>query len=173
MAAVFHVQIDDPGLIAGSLRAIERNAAKSIGRSFFSEMGRNIVNRAKYFAPLRVGSTRKIKGRSPGALRAGIRMTKPVYRNGEIIMTVMAPLSIIQHEDMTLKHTVGGPKFLEKAVVEGVEQWGPLILRAIKAAAEDPAAAADYADAVGGGFVGMRRAVEAVEGMGGAGEDWR
>lgn len=81
-----------------------------------------------------------------GHLRDSIRHTRgTIKRNGNVIVTVIAggdPLkpflkgrkanvyAIVQHEDLTLKHDEGGPKFLERPVF----QLAPEIPGAIEAA---------------------------------------
>ena len=72
-----------------------------------------------------------------GDLKASLRRTRgSIMKNGDVIITVIAggaPLeaglaarghkganvyAIVQHEDLTLKHKHGGPKYLERPVYE-------------------------------------------------------
>lgn len=88
----------------------------------------------------------KAQGRTPvepedgGALRDSVRATKPTTtRTGLVSAGVIAggaPLAralakghhkanvyaVVQHEDLTLKHTVGGPKFIERPFLQEVER---------------------------------------------------
>jgi len=55
-----------------------------------------------------------------GALRSTGRVEGP--KNNVVILSfggVAAPYALVQHEDMTLHHTVGEPRYL----VRGVERW--------------------------------------------------
>jgi hypothetical protein len=53
-----------------------------------------------------------------GDLVNRIRATAPVAeRDGTVRANVLAELSVIQHEDLTLHHDNGGPKFIERAVL--------------------------------------------------------
>jgi hypothetical protein len=52
-----------------------------------------------------------------GDLRDRIEATKPVAESdGTVRASVRAASSVIQHEDLTLAHLHGGPKFIERAV---------------------------------------------------------
>lgn len=67
-----------------------------------------------------------------GELRASVRRTRgTIRRDGTVIVTVLAGgaalkadngkpsiYPVIQHEDLTLHHTTGGPKFIERPVYQ-------------------------------------------------------
>ena len=60
-----------------------------------------------------------------GTLRASGHVEK-VRREGEMLIVRLvyggpsAPYAAKQHEDMTLSHTVGGPKYLERPLVDAI-----------------------------------------------------
>jgi hypothetical protein len=121
MAQAVRIYIDDAdGAIIKSLRALG-SAGPTIAKRVFKQWAPPVVSRAVDLAPKRVGK-----------LAARIHATRPSYRGGEVMMTIEADASIIQHEDMTLKHpNGGGPKFVERAVVEGIGTLGDSVMAGI------------------------------------------
>ncbi len=67
-----------------------------------------------------VALARTLAPREEGKLIERIRATRPTLnRDGDVVASVLAAASVIQHEDMTLQHpNGGGPKFIEKAVLQ-------------------------------------------------------
>jgi hypothetical protein len=66
-----------------------------------------------------VALARTLAPREEGKLIERIRATRPTLnRDGDVVASVLAAASVIQHEDLTLQHpNGGGPKFIEKAVL--------------------------------------------------------
>lgn len=61
-----------------------------------------------------------------GVLRSSIHAPLPSEKSGVVIQEIVAggpaaPYAARQHEDMTLRHTVGGPKYLERPVLEALD----------------------------------------------------
>lgn len=108
------------------LRSLERlgQTGAEIGLRVLGDAAKEVVAAAKQLAP--------VDEEDGGQLRDSIRAAKPVRtRAGRISAAVVAggaPLkrvlgkrkanvyAVIQHEDLTLKHKVGGPKFIEKPI---------------------------------------------------------
>lgn len=114
------------------------------GKRAFGRVCAKVVPQAKAIAP--------VEDEDGGALRDSIRQTKPTKtRAGRISAGVVAggaPLrrlasergralpgsyGSIQHEDLTLKHSSGEPKFLEKAFFRNVDQAPALLLEEMDA----------------------------------------
>jgi hypothetical protein len=106
MPFVFRVNVTGGQAIAQDLARL-RTAGVEIAKKVLAEKTQAMASMAKDLAPYEDGS-----------LRDRIMATPPVAeRDGTVRASVKADLSIIQHEDLTLQHTRGGPKFIEKAVV--------------------------------------------------------
>lgn len=117
------VEVSGQQEILDSLQRLGQ-VGQDIGLKVLGDACKEIVAKAKPLAP--------VDPEDGGQLRDSIRTTKPTRtRAGRISAGVVAggaPLkkvlgkrklnvyAYIQHEDLTLKHTTGGPKFLEKPV---------------------------------------------------------
>lgn len=117
----FRVTVDDRGVseLLGKLGRAGSEAAKTA----MVRVADRVVARAKTLCP--------VDPEDGGQLRQSIRRTRGTIskRNGNVVVTILvggAPLksvlagrkyniyAVLQHEDLTLKHSVGQAKFLEQ-----------------------------------------------------------
>lgn len=78
--------------------------------------------------------------RETGDLRSAVANgVVPARPEGEQVVARIVvdglPYAVRQHEDLTLRHDDGGPKFLERAVVETREQVVQIVAAAVRRAA--------------------------------------
>lgn len=107
-------------------------AGQTAARTVFGKFTARVVAKAKPLTP--------VDPEDGGALRDSVRATKPTAtRTGLVSAGVVAggaPLAqhlaaghhkanvyaVVQHEDATLHHTTGGPKFVERPFLQEIER---------------------------------------------------
>ena len=102
-----HVDVTGKRSIAEDLARFEKRA-RDLAKRILAEKTQKMAELAKTLAPF-----------EEGELRGRIHATR-VAANGEfgVQAHVRAARSVIQHEDLTLHHPLGGgPKFIERAVL--------------------------------------------------------
>lgn len=130
----------DKDLMASITRLGE--AGETAAKVALDAVAKRIVPAAQSLAPVE-----EVDG---GALRDSIRSTRPTRGPAGIVASIVAggaPLlshlkathhdagsevyAFIQHEDLTLKHTQGEAKFVEKAVLRHADEIPGLVLEAL------------------------------------------
>jgi hypothetical protein len=106
MPFVFRINATGAQTISRDLARLG-DAGVRIARAVLEDKTRRMAELAKDYAPV-----------EDGDLKNRIRATRPqAARDGTVTASVLAGSSVIQHEDLTLQHTRGGPKFIERAVM--------------------------------------------------------
>lgn len=107
----------------------DQEGARKAARRYLTRWGRDVVKKARPDTP--------VDDEDGGELRASVRSSAWMHRSGSGGVSVLAggkklaemigdpdraaAYPWIQHEDVTLKHRVGGPKFIEKHFLPAAE----------------------------------------------------
>ena len=111
--------------IIAALRDSGEDAAQAAARTLF-EQGNEIMTRSKeQFVPVDIG-----------ALKNSGFVEIPQVSRGKATVTLKyggpaAPYAAIVHEDLQATHTVGQPKYLERPVLEAIDDVGEKVNEAV------------------------------------------
>lgn len=104
----------------------DKELARELGR--LERVGREVVKEVLLQKAAKIVALAKpltpVAAEDGGELRDSIHNTAgTISRNGDVSVDVVAggdavPYALQQHEDLTLRHRVGGPKFLERPVFQ-------------------------------------------------------
>lgn len=123
----FRVEITGAEQLLASLRNMGK-AGKAVTRDVLQKKADEVVKVAKPLTPLEPPGGDD----PPGALRDSLRRSRVTITQNASIVSVIAggealmlrqglratTYAVKQHEDLTYRHTEGGPKYLERAVLE-------------------------------------------------------
>lgn len=109
------MQIDGDARLHRFLRALGDDAAEALQLAMTNVMD-EVIEDAKRRAPV-----------DTGTMRASGAVLPPIRHHGQIVIEAgfggaASDYVIAQHEDLSLRHTVGEAKFLEKSMLERVDQ---------------------------------------------------
>lgn len=112
---------------AARLRAGEEAATRAAESGLY-QAAETVVGEAAARAP-----------KDTGALRASAHVQLPERRGDEIVVEFgmggpAAPYAVVQHEDLSLQHSQGEAKFLEKTLLERKDDITKLVAERIRAA---------------------------------------
>ncbi len=119
------VQVIGGDELIAALTKIGREIPEKTGAALF-QVGEEIMALAKEkYVPVDLGALR-----ASGFVRYDNRFKEITVKLG--FGGVSAPYALIQHENMNYRHTTGGPKYLERPVMERADSIGKDVAENVK-----------------------------------------
>ena len=120
--------IEGGPILVANLAAISQKAAPAAGRALVAEAEAIMTRSKQSFVPV-----------DTGVLRASGHVSMPDVSGDDVSVTLSyggpaSDYAVVQHERLDYKHSVGGPKYLERPLLEAASGMGERIAKKIREA---------------------------------------